>query len=180
MGRELVCDGCGKFFTKENKYYNQHIIYNMYDKFYCSQECQRHNQSDFKVTVSCLNCGKEFKKLRHELLRSPNSFCSKNCTAVYHNARRVDVKYSCNICGIEVIGTIGLGQSRAKCDSCKAKHKHEVRSRPRMKICLKCGREVELPGQTKLCKPCPAIVRSELGHRNGMLQHTNRRSKNEI
>lgn len=37
------------------------------------------------MLVICKNCGKEFDKLEREILKHPNHFCSKNCSASFNN-----------------------------------------------------------------------------------------------
>ena len=54
---------------------------------YCSKECQNLSQV-FKITMKCGHCGKEFQKLRNQVKKSKNHFCSKSCAATYHNTHK--------------------------------------------------------------------------------------------
>lgn len=58
-------------------------------KKYCSKECRYLGQNKQEpVSVNCLNCNKEFKKLAKELKKTPNSFCSRSCAATYNNKNK--------------------------------------------------------------------------------------------
>lgn len=54
---------------------------------FCSRKCKddHHNK---KITVSCLNCQKGFEKKAHEIIRNPNHFCSRSCSASYNNRNK--------------------------------------------------------------------------------------------
>lgn len=54
---------------------------------FCSQYCA-HLHTSREVSVICKNCNKQFNKKNGELTRSPNSFCSRSCSATYNNKNK--------------------------------------------------------------------------------------------
>lgn len=58
----------------------------------CSKDtCKSKQQSEIhnkQILVSCKNCGKDFKKRKAELKKTPNSFCSRSCSATYNNKHK--------------------------------------------------------------------------------------------
>jgi hypothetical protein len=54
---------------------------------YCSRECQGLSNNKSKIVI-CNNCDKEFLKKRKDILKTPNHFCSKSCSATYNNKHK--------------------------------------------------------------------------------------------
>lgn len=61
----------------------------MNQKHYCSKKCRYlATGREEPLNVNCLNCNIEFKKLAKELKKTPNSFCSRSCSATYNNKNK--------------------------------------------------------------------------------------------
>lgn len=56
-------------------------------KFYCSLKCHGKGHKT-KKEVTCLLCNKTFHKLISQIKSSPNSFCSKSCSATFNNKNK--------------------------------------------------------------------------------------------
>lgn len=54
---------------------------------FCSQTCAQSNKKT-KIQVTCINCKKEFEKQISKIKKSPNHFCSKSCSATFHNTHK--------------------------------------------------------------------------------------------
>lgn len=54
---------------------------------YCSKKCQNLSQIT-KITISCVNCNKNFKIFISQLKKSKNHFCSQSCAAQYNNKHK--------------------------------------------------------------------------------------------
>jgi hypothetical protein len=80
-----ICNFCKKEFEISKQRYNQNIRqkYN----FYCSKECLINKQKTSK-NITCAYCQKPIRKTLLQIKRSKSgkNFCSKNCTAIYHNS----------------------------------------------------------------------------------------------
>lgn len=59
---------------------------------YCCRECYHKDKKPNKLSVSCKNCGKSFKRYPSEILK--NVYCSKKCLNDYNR-----VILSCEACG---------------------------------------------------------------------------------
>lgn len=54
---------------------------------FCSNKCQRIFECP-PIFVQCENCGKEFKKIKSQVLKSKHHFCSKSCSCTYQNQHK--------------------------------------------------------------------------------------------
>ncbi len=58
----------------------------------CSkQECKSKQQSEIhnkQILVNCKNCNKEFYKIRSQIKKTKNNFCSSSCAATYNNKNK--------------------------------------------------------------------------------------------
>jgi very-short-patch-repair endonuclease len=88
---KLNCCQCQKEYEVKNKrfYRAKYESKKAHINYYCSKECRYLGQNKQEpVSVNCLNCNKEFKKLAKELKKHPNSFCSRSCSATYNNKNK--------------------------------------------------------------------------------------------
>lgn len=54
----------------------------------CSFESQKLTKGFGTLTVSCDNCDKEFSKKSIEIQKTSHNFCSRSCSATYHNKHK--------------------------------------------------------------------------------------------
>jgi len=54
---------------------------------YCSKSCQ-HTSRVTKQEVICKNCNKTFLKIKSNIIKTPNSFCSMSCAGTYNNKHK--------------------------------------------------------------------------------------------
>lgn len=54
---------------------------------YCSRSCVQQGQNKSEL-VTCKQCTNEFKKIRAEIKKFPNHFCSRSCSATYNNTHK--------------------------------------------------------------------------------------------
>jgi len=71
-----------KFFREKKELYRKNR-----DIKYCSKNCQTIGYRN-KITVTCLNCKKEFNKKPFEVKKSDKHFCSQNCFGTYSNLNK--------------------------------------------------------------------------------------------
>lgn len=91
------------------------------------------------IEVVCLQCGITFLKEGWRVNRSPNHYCSRECSALGHRKQ-----WACIGCGtlLDAYGRTGRRLKRHLCDDCRRgwrrKYDYETRS------CLHCGTEFEV------------------------------------
>lgn len=90
----LTCGYCGKSFTKKKDYMytNNKAHPNKNKNYFCSRECVnsfKFGIERFPKDVVCLQCGKHFFKKNIEFKKTKLSFCSRSCSAIYHNANKI-------------------------------------------------------------------------------------------
>jgi hypothetical protein len=83
----IECDSCKKTFTRKQKFVKYELKNNRYKGNFCSRKCVGASLKT-RIEKSCNNCGKVFLKRPFELKKSPNSFCSQSCAAIYSNAHK--------------------------------------------------------------------------------------------
>lgn len=76
------CHQCGEQFYRKNNGKEAKRTHT-----YCSVQCQHESQIK-KVTTTCKNCSKQFKKQLSQFKRTKNHFCSKSCAATYNNTHK--------------------------------------------------------------------------------------------
>lgn len=84
-----ICEYCNKEFTTKDK-----------RQKCCNRECSvklRSKNSNSKVKVKCINCGKEIERFPSQVLN--DVFCSKECYKEY--VTKTSITYKCEICGKE-------------------------------------------------------------------------------
>lgn len=81
----LQCELCANIFYGPKK----DIVYSLkkrpYAFKYCSEEC-RIKSTITKQNIKCLQCNKEFLKVRSKI--TTNNFCSRSCSAIYNNTHK--------------------------------------------------------------------------------------------
>jgi hypothetical protein len=88
---KLNCCYCQKEYkpSKRRYYSAKYDFRTSNQKHYCSKECRYLGIGKKEpISVKCLNCDKEFKKLVKELKKHPNSFCCQSCAATYNNKNK--------------------------------------------------------------------------------------------
>lgn len=88
---KLNCCNCQKEYNVgKNTFYGANLLFKKINqKHYCSKKCRYFGKNiNEPVNVICLNCNKEFKKYVKELKKTPNSFCSRSCSATYNNKNK--------------------------------------------------------------------------------------------
>jgi hypothetical protein len=95
----LRCYVCEKIFFKEKRVITR-ILKNQngHSGKCCSKICQNNLQKKSQI-VTCLSCLNNFEKTSGEIKRHPNHFCSKSCSATYHNKNK---KYGTNRSKLEI------------------------------------------------------------------------------
>lgn len=83
------CEFCHKSFNIEKRKikYSQRKNDVKHNIRFCSLQCKYENQNT-KLVVNCLNCNKQFLKILAETKRNSHHFCSRSCSAIYHNAHK--------------------------------------------------------------------------------------------
>lgn len=133
---EFVCKHCGKEFVKTKR----QISRNNYSlPIFCCQKCRKEWYKDNSyVTVTCENCGKEFKILKgvYNQSKTKHFFCDNSCAATYNNKVRVrenktniiwkDGKKGYNKCPI--CGKLKYYKSEL-CSDCSNKEKRKIKER---------------------------------------------------
>src|SRR5665213_3245989 len=85
---ELVYAFCKTSFSRKLKQHKYRVKVSGTDyKAVCSKKCANQLQIT-KQEVSCLNCHRLFLKILAEIKRSPQHFCSRSCSAIFHNQDR--------------------------------------------------------------------------------------------
>lgn len=82
----LICDFCKSIFERSLKDFSSAKSKKI-EKSFCSRICWTKYQTK-KVQVSCCNCKNLFLKKKKEIAKTKNNFCSKSCSAVYHNKNK--------------------------------------------------------------------------------------------
>jgi CRISPR/Cas system-associated protein Cas10 (large subunit of type III CRISPR-Cas system) len=77
------------------------------------------------MKVNCKNCQKEFEKLNNQVIKHPNHFCSRSCSAIYNNKgrqRNPPIERKCSKCEITFFSTKENRRSRLLCSNCRKKY----------------------------------------------------------
>lgn len=82
---ELSCDFCGKHFFRMRKYVSEDIKANPRHPFYCGYDCMGRAKYSH-INKICSNCSKPIKVANKD--NRLNNFCSRSCSAIFHNAPR--------------------------------------------------------------------------------------------
>jgi hypothetical protein len=82
----LICDFCKLNFERSLKDFSSAKSKKI-EKSFCSRACWIKYQTK-KVEVSCCNCTNLFLKKKKEVIKTKNNFCSKSCSAIYHNKNK--------------------------------------------------------------------------------------------
>lgn len=83
----LRCEYCGETFVSTKKKIKYELKKKRGKFKFCSRNCSYKSKCK-KVKVNCKNCNVEFLKSLFEFKRSPNSFCSSSCSAIYNNTHK--------------------------------------------------------------------------------------------
>ncbi len=83
----LKCNKCGSTFTAPKKAINFELKHKRGRLKFCSKKCFDDKQTN-KNLVNCKQCNKQVLKLPSQLKKSPNTFCSSSCFAVFNNTHK--------------------------------------------------------------------------------------------
>lgn len=156
-----------------------------------NQELHKKNLKIYSLNPQyCLFC-KKILEYAPEFLRKERKFCSKCCSARYHNKQRIENNFykkgltkisKCVSCKKEVHVGINASHKWTKCKECRIKIKIQ---KPQKEIrCSLCQKLVNIAGRTTCGLKCATKARligaRKGGKKSAQLQSTIRRSKNEI
>lgn len=115
-----------------------------------------------KQLIICKNCNKEFKKLKNQIIKSENHFCSQSCSATYNNSKRVLTN--------ETKQKISDKLKKTIID------KEKIEKEIKYKICIVCNKEHNL--QRKTCSDmCFNILYPEINEDTNIYNTVNIESK---
>ncbi len=82
---DVLCSNCNITFKKKLSEIKRTKL-----NHFCCYDCfKQYEMKKAKSSiVQCRNCGKGFRKLLSEQLRSQNHFCSKSCSTTYNNTHK--------------------------------------------------------------------------------------------
>jgi predicted nucleic acid-binding Zn-ribbon protein len=84
---DIECPQCGTVFQKTRKLLLQGLWETEHPRFFCSKTCGDVFRTTAE-TIPCKQCGTPKKKKQAELKKTPNTFCSRSCAAIYNNAHK--------------------------------------------------------------------------------------------
>jgi hypothetical protein len=82
----LICNFCNRNFERLLKDFSSAKSKKL-EKSFCSRACWIKYQTK-KVEVSCCNCNILFLKKKKEIIKTKKNYCSKSCSATYHNKNK--------------------------------------------------------------------------------------------
>ena len=114
---------------------------------FCSRKCYNSTRADRKPVVTCIKCGVSFEKQPKDIKRSPNNFCSRNCSNQYqikekHHHYNLDLHRSCPVCGTE-IKRAGLKHCSFTCKGIANRAENSPKYNKITVACSTCGTEVK-------------------------------------
>lgn len=77
-GNNAICDVCSKHFKRKA------YLLKKQDTHCCSLKCRNDYKKSLN-TIECVNCGKEFYKVKSHAQRVTNNFCSRECSTKYNS-----------------------------------------------------------------------------------------------
>lgn len=122
VGFLKVCPECRKSFKGKKK------------QTYCSRECRgAHVKRESREEINCCNCSKPFYKLKSQINRSVNHYCSVDCKNEHYshkfkgsknpNWKGLTRRVNCSFCGTSFIYTDYYGSKNKYCSTeCKGEH----------------------------------------------------------
>ena len=185
---DITCSVCNKIFSRKLRQYKHGLKKAVADgRDYhplCSIECKK----QFKKTrkkVSCQNCGKEVERNSRDLRKAKFAFCSRTCSATFHNNQRKLIQETKEVYCKRCNSIMVLNRTSVKkfCDLCLKIKDNISKNRDKISQCISCGEDViSGGGKKKYCVPCKKIFNqshwSKIGKMSAATQV--RRSKNEI
>jgi len=85
----IQCSWCGKIFLKPKNYIQAYIKGKAHITIdYCSPECKNQTQEE-KVKGICTSCHTPFERIKSQITRSKNLFCSLSCSTYYNNTHKI-------------------------------------------------------------------------------------------
>lgn len=81
----LECPQCTKLFNIEVSDCHERIITKKQTTIHCSRECSNFNKH---AILNCKQCDKTFTKIKSEILKTKNHFCSRSCGATFNNKNK--------------------------------------------------------------------------------------------
>ena len=85
----IKCLYCQEIFQRQKKLIVSDLKNRGHYPTCCSVKCLMPYKKQFSYTlVNCKECNIEFKKIRNQIIVSPNHFCSKSCAARYNNKHK--------------------------------------------------------------------------------------------
>lgn len=103
----------------------------------CSNICKNKLQSqrDERITITCENCGKDFKRFKSQLV-GKNNFCSRRCA----NESRLIHVYKCEVCGKIFHKSQSKGKKARFCSKPCAYKQLKIERNPPNTKCSNCGK----------------------------------------
>jgi hypothetical protein len=86
---ELVCEQCGKIFSRRKCDAVLVLKKRPWNRTYCSKTCQNEGMRSYK-SLQCAQCGKSFERRAHNTHRnkSGRNFCCRLCSVIYGNQNK--------------------------------------------------------------------------------------------
>ena len=81
------CNNCNRIFDVEKKKVKYGIKIGWNIGMYCNSECSNMSKNR-SVDVICLNCNKNFIKIKSQIKKTNRNFCCHSCAATYNNKHK--------------------------------------------------------------------------------------------